>query len=952
VAVTDYYGKIKYINKAARKMLKVGKINDLSEIDVKTYYSPESWHLLQHEMIPKAIKTGSATGELMLISKTGEEIKVSQVLICKKNENGRVEFFASISRDISALIAKEEMVIRQQAYIRNILDANPNPIFVKDKEGIYHFVNKKYCELILKKAEDIIGKSDIKVHGNNKTTQRYRKEDLKVINENATLVVKEESFFDLNEKKHRWFQTIKTPIKSIDGKDTLVLGVASDITSLKEAENVLKRQLRLNEILSHISSEFLNSHYSDINKVMLNALKTICRNTTMTRATINVAGIDKKIKYLHEYSLHKNDPLLKGHYILENMKVEDFSWISEQLNKKGYAYSGDMKNLPDHSAEKQTLKKSSIKSFLIIKLNIKHYHEGYLILSSFNEVNVPQSDFAFIKTVSQLLSTAIERAHTEKIMHQKFQMEEIITHISSHFINTEAKKISEEIDRALKTTATHLGADQVYLFKLDSQTKSLVLSNTWIQSRIPPEKPLIHITLSEYSQMLDIIKNNEILKIPDINSVPQNSHKVKKILQSEGIKSLLGIPLFSKGKFSGTIIFASSENEYFWQEDIIPLLKILGQVLANTLERKKNEEKLRESEHLYRTLAGNLPRSAVLLFNKDLKLTVVEGKIFDDWGYNKTLLEGKLVSEIYDLSQFNQRTDIGEYKTLYKRVLQGESFQIERTYDDKTYQIHIFPIRNEEGEIVSGMLISFDITEFKEIQKKLEQRTQELQSSNEDLEQFAYAASHDLQEPLRMVASYVHLIERKLGDNLSPDIKEFIFYATDGVRRMQQLINDLLEYSRVERKGKRFTEVDMNRVLQAVKFNLHKTITEHQVIIQHPERLPTVKGDYTQIVSVLQNLLDNAIKFKNEQPPLIEINYTAHDDYYTFYVKDNGIGIDPKYFERIFVIFQRLNTRSQFPGTGIGLAICKKIIERHGGTIRVESTPGKGSTFFFDLKKA
>jgi PAS domain S-box-containing protein len=360
VAVTDFYGRLMYFNKAARNALNPRNVKDISKIKVKDYHSPESWQKLRHEMIPQAIKNGSATGELTFIKKSGEEVYVSQVLVCKKDAKGKVEFFASISRDISALIAKEELVKKQQAYIQNILDANPSPIFVKDIDGTYSFVNKKYCEFTGLPLSEIISKTDVKVYGKNKTTLRYRKEDKKVITENATLIINEEKYFDKHEKKEKWFQTIKTPIKSIDGKKTQVLGVASDITGLKEAETILKRQLELNEVISNISTEFLNSHFNEIDKVMVNALKTICRNTTMTRATINVTSKDKKIKYLHVWSQHKEDPLLKGFFLLEKYKVEDFKWISNQLKEKGYAFSGDMKKLSKSSLEKKVLSGTEI----------------------------------------------------------------------------------------------------------------------------------------------------------------------------------------------------------------------------------------------------------------------------------------------------------------------------------------------------------------------------------------------------------------------------------------------------------------------------------------------------------------------------------------------------------------------------------------------------------------
>jgi light-regulated signal transduction histidine kinase (bacteriophytochrome) len=341
-----------------------------------------------------------------------------------------------------------------------------------------------------------------------------------------------------------------------------------------------------------------------------------------------------------------------------------------------------------------------------------------------------------------------------------------------------------------------------------------------------------------------------------------------------------------------------------------------------------------------------------MVFDKDLKIKIVEGAIFKDHNLEPNMLEGKTVHELRTSKYGNYSVeDIDYYIEFFTNALKGEISTMERTVNNFHYKDYIIPARNTKNEVTAVLLISFDITDFKEIENKLQRQAFELQRSNEDLEQFAYAASHDLQEPLRMVSSYVHLIERKIGETLSDDVKEFMFFAIDGVKRMQELINDILEYSRVERKGKPFDEIKLNNVIKAVKFNLQKVIADNDAELIYPEELPVIKADYSQITSLFQNLVDNAIKFRNNNKPIIEIGFTEQKNKYTFFVKDNGIGIEKKYYERIFVIFQRLNNRNEYPGTGIGLSICKKIVERHGGKIWVESEEGKGTTFYFELKK-
>jgi hypothetical protein len=231
---------------------------------------------------------------------------------------------------------------------------------------------------------------------------------------------------------------------------------------------------------------------------------------------------------------------------------------------------------------------------------------------------------------------------------------------------------------------------------------------------------------------------------------------------------------------------------------------------------------------------------------------------------------------------------------------------------------------------------------------QLRQSGANLQRSNTDLQQFAYIASHDLLEPLRMVTSYAQLVQQRYQDKLDKQGNEFLGQAIDGAHRMEALIHDLLAYSRVEMRGRPFEPTDCEQVLQQALRNLKVAIEESRALVSH-EVLPTVMGDGVQLIQVFQNLVSNAIKFKGPRPPEVYVRSERKGSHWLFVVRDNGIGIDPKFFDRIFVIFQRLHTRQQYAGTGMGLAICKKIIERHGGQIWVESKPNEGAAFFFTL---
>jgi light-regulated signal transduction histidine kinase (bacteriophytochrome) len=263
------------------------------------------------------------------------------------------------------------------------------------------------------------------------------------------------------------------------------------------------------------------------------------------------------------------------------------------------------------------------------------------------------------------------------------------------------------------------------------------------------------------------------------------------------------------------------------------------------------------------------------------------------------------------------------------------------------------PLFDEQGQMMGSVHVARDITERKRAEASLAEKAEELARSNQELEQFAYVASHDLQEPLRMVASYVQLLAERYQGQLDERADRYIAYAVDGATRMKTLINDLLAYSRVGTQGKPPAPIDSQAVLEDVLGRLQVAIKEKQATVTH-DPLPTVLADEVQLGQVFQNLIANALKFCGQAAPRIHVGAQPDAERgdrreWRFSVADNGIGLEPKYAERIFVIFQRLHGPTEYSGTGIGLAICKKIVERHGGRMWVESQPGQGATFYFSL---
>ncbi len=281
----------------------------------------------------------------------------------------------------------------------------------------------------------------------------------------------------------------------------------------------------------------------------------------------------------------------------------------------------------------------------------------------------------------------------------------------------------------------------------------------------------------------------------------------------------------------------------------------------------------------------------------------------------------------------------------HRQALAGHSSTYVTVYDGRTFQSHVEPLRESDGSITGVIGVAHDITAG-------EQTRSELARSNAELENFAYIASHDLQEPLRTINNFTELLLQRFGDHLDEDGREFAGYITGAVERMQHLITGLLAFSRLGRQPTDDQPVEANAVLEAALANLDSAINESGAVI-HAGRLPTLRIDPNQLLQLFQNLLSNAIKFYGERPPEVWVDCRKQNDgQLRFSVRDNGIGIPPQYYERIFQIFQRLHTQREYAGSGLGLSMCRKIVERYGGRIGLESTPGEGTTFYFTLPAA
>ena len=366
--------------------------------------------------------------------------------------------------------------------------------------------------------------------------------------------------------------------------------------------------------------------------------------------------------------------------------------------------------------------------------------------------------------------------------------------------------------------------------------------------------------------------------------------------------------------------------------------------------RKTAEIHLARMEGRYRGLLEAAP-DAMVVVNVAGEIVLLNVRAEKEFGYSRDELVGQKVKNIIP-EGFAERIIADGTRSAAEALAQQIGTGIElvgRRKDGSEFPIEIMlsPLESAEGILVTAAIR--DITERKESDEHLAKTVEELKRSNDDLQQFAYVSSHDLQEPLRMVSSYTQLLAKRYEGRLDSDADEFISFAVDGCNRMQGLIQDLLAYSRAGRNERKLRVVPSENALQKALINLRAAIKQSGAVVTH-DALPAVTTDETQLTQVFQNLVGNAIKYRRAEAPRVHVS-AARDDGngWTFSVRDNGLGIDPQYFERIFILFQRLHGRGEFEGTGIGLAVCKRIVERMGGRIWVKSQPEKGSTFYFAL---
>ncbi|WP_017304794.1 PAS domain S-box protein [Spirulina subsalsa] len=554
----------------------------------------------------------------------------------------------------------------------------------------------------------------------------------------------------------------------------------------------------------------------------------------------------------------------------------------------------------------------------------------------------------------RLVGTSIDitslKSATEQLSY-RLKLETALTQISQQLVKLEPFSALEEdrsrwhfdLEPILLCLGRAMGIQRAYLVRFDSHSHQGSWVAEWCEAGLNHlQDDLQNIDTRAMDWWMLQLRANRAIALSQLDELPPSAHTEEQFLRELQFNSILEIPMLdSSGQLWGAIGLATTVPHIKnWLELDQKLLRIIGELIYNHYSRREAELKLQASEALY---AGIFNHSAEVIWlvqvlpEEQFVYETINPCYEEQIGVTREEIIGKSPYEVYSLPIAQHLTQ--SYQAC---VEAGETLSYEETLafpiGTRTWRTLLVPIRNSQGQIHRILGSARDITE--DIRQK-----EELARSNAELEQFAYVASHDLQAPLGIINSYAQLLQQLKGEQLDEQSNRYLERIVRGCERMQTMINDLLQYSRVQRKPKEFQACELGEIIQDAIANLELDISQSRASLRISE-LPTVQGDRSQLLQLLQNLLSNAIKYRGNHPPEIQVSAQFLENHWQIAIQDNGIGIPPKHQARIFQIFQRLHTANEYPGSGIGLAICEKIVQRHGGKIWVKSQEKQGSTFY------
>ncbi|MGE5497952.1 MAG: PAS domain S-box protein [Syntrophothermus sp.] len=790
-------------------------------------------------------------------------------------------------------------------------------IAVTDVKGTITYANKKFCELSKYTAEELIGQNH-RIINSNYHPKEFFKEMYRTICSGRTW--KGQIKNRAKDGSYYWVDTTIVPLRDTNGQLVKFLSIRFDITAQKLLEEKLRRDKERYEAIIEISEAF--AAVTTVNDTTI--LQIARKLSEVLGGAIIIRLISEEDKSLKVLALYHKDEKIR------RIMSEKLSGISFPMDKGIY---GDViktgKSVLFTAAENTEIIKEADPALLDLfkKLNIT------------SAVLVPLVVMSRVIGVVSLTHFVPGESYTEE---DQIYLQNIARKIALGISNAELYKQNQtEIERRKKTEEELLDYKHRYSALFNNKTMCIVHCRIITNEQ---GEPVDFVTL----QVNDAYESITGFKKEDVEG--------KRIL--ELVPNIRSFPFDYIGNFGNVALNGGELNcevlsqitkRWYSYYVYSPKRGEFTLIFLDVTERKELEISLSE-------LKENLLEAQKLAKLGSYQIYVQSGKML--WTNELFHILGlehlKEAPDLEKLKKMIHPDDLDKTVKKIQRIIENKVTEHDEyrivLKDNSIKYIHTVchPTVNDSGEVemITGTVM--DITERKLAELESRKTFEELKRSNKELEQFAYVASHDLQEPLRMVSNYVKLLSEKYGDKLDEKAKGFIHFAVDGASRMNRLIKDLLMFSRLTTQANPFEQVDLNLVLSEIFQDLKLLISERKVNIIF-NQLPAVFADKVQMWQLFKNLILNGIKFNVSERPEIQIKAKRNGKQWLFSITDNGIGIEKEYFDRIFMIFQRLHEREKYPGTGIGLAICQKIVERHGGLIWVESETGKGSTFHFTL---
>ncbi len=913
--------------------------------------------------------------ETVCIDREGKKRAFLTTKVPLQNGEGDIVGLIGTGRDITQQKSAEEALSAERNLLRNLIDNVPDHVYVKDLDSRFLLANVALARHMgIEPPDELIGKTDFDFYPQEMACG-FRKDERRVIETGEPVIHQEEASVD-REGNRMWFSVAKVPLKDSEGKVTALVGSGRDITELKRVQEALEYESNLlhalmDNIPDAIYFKDARSRFLRVNKAQASALGINDPNDATGKSDLDFFNSQfAKDAYADEQQIVTTGQPLIGK--VEQTRRDDGTtlWVSatkmpiKDADGRVTGLVGISRDISELRRAEEALRNSEALSHSLVESlpqNIfRKDREGRFMFANTN----------FCASLGEPLDNVLGKTDFDFFppeLAQKYRDDDEKL--------MESRQVFEDVERHQTPDGHSMFVHVIKTPVCDSEGEVIGVQG-------------IFWDVTEQKQAEKALRDSEALYHSLVESLPLNVFR----------KDLTGRFTFGNRLFRDTIgkpleeIIGKTDYDFFpkqlaekYREDdrrvvesgevfedveqhrrpdgetlYVQVLKAAvrnhaGEITGtqgifwDVTERKRAEEALAQERYLMNSLMDNLPDN-IYFKDTESRFTKINRALSRHFGLGDPR-EALGKTDFDFFTEDHARPAFEDEQEVMRSGRPLVAKEERETWTDgriRWASTTKMPLRGGDGKIIGTFGVSRDITDRKFAEEELRRTTEELARSNAELEQFAYVASHDLQEPLRMVASYAQLLAKRYRSHLDADADDFIGYVVGGATRMQTLINDLLAYSRVGTRGKPLRPTNAQTALKQALDNLQIAIEDSgAVVTQDP--LPEVIGDDTQLCQLFQNLLGNAIKYRGEYPPQVHVTAKRNATKWVFSVKDNGIGFEPEYAERIFVIFQRLYGATEYPGTGIGLAICKKIVERHGGSIWVESQPGKGSTFYFTM---